>query len=141
MESTGINLRTDRLALQRLKEAAERAKCELSTSTESQLNLPFIAADQTGPKHFNKTLSRAKFEEMVSDLVERTIEPCQKALKDARLTPAQITKVLLVGGQTRSPIIISRVRGIFERGPSIEINPDEVVAIRGHGGRGAHGRR
>lgn len=129
MESTGVDLRTDRLALQRLKEAAERAKCELSTSTESQLNLPFIAADQTGPKHFNKTLTRAKFEEMVSDLVERTIEPCQKALKDARLTPAQITKVLLVGGQTRSPIIISRVREIFEREPSIEINPDEVVAI------------
>ncbi len=129
MESTAIDLRTDRLALQRLKEAAERAKCELSTAMESQLNLPFIAADQTGPKHFNKTLTRAKFEEMVSDLVERTIEPCQKALKDARLTPAQITKVLLVGGQTRSPIIISRVRGIFEREPSIEINPDEVVAI------------
>jgi molecular chaperone DnaK len=129
MESTGIDLRTDRLALQRLKEAAERAKCELSTASESQLNLPFIAADQTGPKHFNKTLTRAKFEEMVSDLVERTIEPCQKALKDARLTPAQITKVLLVGGQTRSPIIIHRVREIFEREPSIEINPDEVVAI------------
>jgi molecular chaperone DnaK len=129
MESTGIDLRTDRLALQRLKEAAERAKCELSTASESQLNLPFIAADQTGPKHFNKTLTRAKFEEMVSDLVERTIEPCQKALKDARLTPAQITKVLLVGGQTRSPIIIHRVREIFQREPSIEINPDEVVAI------------
>jgi molecular chaperone DnaK len=129
MESTGIDLHTDRLALQRLKEAAERAKCELSTATESQLNLPFIAADQTGPKHFNKTLTRAKFEEMVSDLVERTIEPCQKALKDARLTPAQITKVLLVGGQTRSPIIINRVREIFQREPSIEINPDEVVAI------------
>ncbi len=129
MESTGIDLHTDRLALQRLKEAAERAKCELSTAAESQLNLPFIAADQTGPKHFNKTLTRAKFEEMVSDLVERTIEPCQKALKDARLTPAQITKVLLVGGQTRSPIIIHRVREIFQREPSIEINPDEVVAI------------
>lgn len=129
MESTGIDLRTDRLALQRLKEAAERAKCELSTASESQLNLPFIAADQTGPKHFNKTLTRAKFEEMISGLVERTIEPCQKALKDARLTPAQITKVLLVGGQTRSPIIINRVREIFEREPSIEINPDEVVAI------------
>ena len=128
-ESTGIDLHADRLALQRLKEAAERAKCELSTANESQLNLPFIAADQTGPKHFNKTLTRAKFEEMVSDLVERTIEPCQKALKDARLTPAQITKVLLVGGQTRSPIIIHRVREIFQREPSIEINPDEVVAI------------
>jgi molecular chaperone DnaK len=126
---TGIDLRPDRLALQRLKEAAERAKCELSTATESQLNLPFIAADPTGPKHFNKTLSREKFEELVLDLVERTIEPCQKAIADAKLTPEQITKVLLVGGQTRSPIIIQRVRDIFQREPSIEINPDEVVAI------------
>jgi len=128
-EETGIDLRPDRLALQRLKEAAERAKCELSTTTESQLNLPFIAADPTGPKHFNKTLSRTKFEELVADLVERTIEPCQKAIADAKLTPDQITKVLLVGGQTRSPIIINRVREIFKREPSIEINPDEVVAI------------
>ncbi|MFY9575003.1 MAG: molecular chaperone DnaK, partial [Blastocatellia bacterium] len=128
-QETGIDLRPDRLALQRLKEAAERAKCELSTATESQLNLPFIAADPTGPKHFNKTLSRAKFEELVVDLVERTIEPCQKAVADAKLTPEQITKVLLVGGQTRSPIIINRVREIFKREPSIEINPDEVVAI------------
>ncbi|HWO00908.1 MAG TPA: molecular chaperone DnaK [Blastocatellia bacterium] len=128
-QETGIELHSDRLALQRLKEAAERAKCELSTATESQLNLPFIAADSTGPKHFNKTLTREKFEEMVVDLVARTIEPCQNALKDAKLTPAQVTKVLLVGGQTRSPIIIERVREIFQREPSIEINPDEVVAI------------
>jgi len=128
-QETGIDLRPDRLALQRLKEAAERAKCELSTATESQLNLPFIAADPTGPKHFNKTLARTKFEELVVDLVERTIEPCQKAITDAKLTPERITKVLLVGGQTRSPIIIERVREIFKREPSIEINPDEVVAI------------
>jgi molecular chaperone DnaK len=128
-QETSIDLRQDRLALQRLKEAAERAKCELSTSFESQLNLPFIAADTTGPKHFNKTLVRSKFEDLVADLVERTVEPCQKALKDAKLTPADITKVLLVGGQTRSPIIINRVREIFHREPSIEINPDEVVAI------------
>src|SRR5437667_2377919 len=128
-QETGIDLRPDRLALQRLKEAAERAKCELSTTTESQLNLPFIAADPTGPKHFNKTLSRTKFEELVVDLVERTIEPCQKAIADAKLTPEKITKVLLVGGQTRSPIIINRVREIFKREPSIEFNPDEVVAI------------
>jgi molecular chaperone DnaK len=128
-QETGIDLRPDRLALQRLKEGAERAKCELSTTTESQLNLPFIAADPTGPKHFNKALSRTKFEELVVDLVERTIEPCQKAITDAKLTPEQITKVLLVGGQTRSPIIINRVREIFKREPSIEINPDEVVAI------------
>ena len=128
-QETDIDLHSDRLALQRLKEAAERAKCELSTATESQLNLPFIAADSTGPKHFNKTLSREKFEAMVVDLVARTIEPCEKALKDAKLTPSQVTKVLLVGGQTRSPIIIERVRDIFQREPSIEINPDEVVAI------------
>jgi molecular chaperone DnaK len=128
-QETKIDLRPDRLALQRLKEAAERAKCELSTATESQLNLPFIAADSTGPKHFNKTLTRSKFEELVADLVARTTEPCQKALADAKLAPEEITKVLLVGGQTRSPIIISRVREIFKREPSIEINPDEVVAI------------
>src|SRR5215510_8913981 len=128
-QESGIDLRSDRLALQRLKEAAERAKCELSTASESQLNLPFIAADSTGPKHFNKTLSRDKFEELVADLVERTVDPCRQALTDAKLTPEQVTKVLLVGGQTRSPIIISRVRDIFQREPSIEINPDEVVAI------------
>ena len=128
-EETGIDLRNDRLALQRLKEAAERAKCELSTVTEAQMNLPFIAADPTGPKHFNKTLTRAKFEELVEDLVERTVAPCEKALRDAKLSSDQVTKVLLVGGQTRSPIIISRVRDIFQREPSIEINPDEVVAI------------
>jgi molecular chaperone DnaK len=128
-EDTGIDLRNDRLALQRLKEAAERAKCELSTVNEAQMNLPFIAADPTGPKHFNKTLTRAKFEELVEDLAERTVAPCQKALRDAKLSAEQVTKVLLVGGQTRSPIIISRVRDIFQREPSIEINPDEVVAI------------
>jgi molecular chaperone DnaK len=126
---TAIDLRPDRLALQRLKEAAERAKCELSTATDSQLNLPFIAADASGPKHFNKTLTRAKFEELVADLAESTVEPCRKALSYAKLTAADITKVLLVGGQTRSPIIINRVREIFQREPSIEINPDEVVAI------------
>jgi molecular chaperone DnaK len=128
-EDTGIDLRNDRLALQRLKEAAERAKCELSTVNEAQMNLPFIAADPTGPKHFNKTLTRAKFEELVEDLAERTVAPCQKALRDAKLSAEHVTKVLLVGGQTRSPIIISRVREIFQREPSIEINPDEVVAI------------
>lgn len=128
-QETSIDLHSDRLALQRLKEAAERAKCELSTAQESQLNLPFIAADSTGPKHFNKTLTREKFEELVKDLVERTVEPCRKALADAKLSPSNITKVLLVGGQTRSPIIIQHVRDIFQREPSIEINPDEVVAI------------
>src|ERR1041384_2793850 len=126
---TGIDLREDRLALQRLKEAAERAKCELSSLTETNINLPFIAADASGPKHFSQTLTREKFEEFVADLVEQTIEPCQKALWDAKLQPENIDKVLLVGGQTRSPIIARTVREIFGREPSAEINPDEVVAM------------
>jgi molecular chaperone DnaK len=128
-DETGIDLRQDRLALQRLKEAAERAKCELSTVTESSINLPFIAADASGPKHFNKMLSRAKFEELVADLVEQTVEPCQKALWDAKLQASAIDKVILVGGQTRSPIIWHTVTKVFGREPSAEINPDEVVAM------------
>jgi molecular chaperone DnaK len=126
---TGINLREDRLALQRLKEAAERAKCELSSLAEANINLPFIAADQSGPKHFSKVLTREAFEQLVGDLVEQTIEPCQKALWDAKLQPTDIDKVLLVGGQTRSPIIARTVTEIFGREPSSEINPDEVVAM------------
>ncbi|MEW6730741.1 MAG: molecular chaperone DnaK [Acidobacteriota bacterium] len=126
---TNIDLRSDRLALQRLKEAAERTKCELSTAEESNINLPFISADASGPKHLNKTLSRAAFEDLVSDLVERTIEPCQKALWDARLKAGDIDKVLLVGGQTRSPLVQRRVEQIFGKKPSAEINPDEVVAM------------
>ncbi len=128
-EETGINLRQDRLALQRLKEAAERAKCELSSVTETNINLPFIAADQSGPKHFTKTLTREQFEKLVSDLVEQTVEPCQKALWDAKLQPSDIDKVILVGGQTRSPIVTSTVKEIFGKEPSAEINPDEVVAM------------
>ncbi len=126
---TGIDLRQDRLALQRLKEAAERAKCELSSLTETNISLPFIAADDSGPKHFTKTLTREKFEELVGELVEQTIEPCHKALWDAKLQPSDIDKVLLVGGQTRSPVITRTVREIFDREPSAEINPDEVVAM------------
>jgi len=126
---TGIDLRQDRLALQRLKEAAERAKCDLSTLSETSINLPFIAADASGPKHFSKTLTRETFEGLISDLVERTVEPCQKALWDAKLQPTDIDKVLLVGGQTRSPIIGRTVREIFGKEPSSEINPDEVVAM------------
>jgi molecular chaperone DnaK len=126
---TGIDLRQDRLALQRLKEAAERAKCDLSTLSETSINLPFIAADASGPKHFSKTLTRETFEGLISDLVERTVEPCQKALWDAKLQPTDIDKVLLVGGQTRSPIIGRTVREIFGKEPSAEINPDEVVAM------------
>jgi molecular chaperone DnaK len=128
-EETGIDLRTDRLALQRLKEAAERAKCDLSSLSETNINLPFIAADSSGPKHFSKTLTRETFESLISDLVERTVEPCQKALWDAKLQPKDVDKVLLVGGQTRSPIIARTVREIFGKDPSAEINPDEVVAM------------
>ena len=129
LEDTGIDLRKDRLALQRLKEAAERAKCELSTATETTFNLPFIAADASGPKHLNKTLTRDKFEELVGDLVRQTIEPCERALADAKLQASDIDKVILVGGQTRSPIVERTVTEIFGKKASAEINPDEVVAM------------
>ena len=129
LSDTGIDLRQDRLALQRLKEVAERAKCDLSSATETVINLPFIAADATGPKHFNKSLTREQFETLVSDLVEQTIEPCQEALKEANLQAADVQKVILVGGQTRSPIVERTVEKIFGRKPSSEINPDEVVAM------------
>jgi len=125
----GIDLKEDRLALQRLKEAAERAKCELSTVSETTINLPFIAADPTGPKHINTVLTRAKFEELVQDLVESTVEPCQKALWDAKLQTEDIDKVILVGGQTRSPVILQTVTEVCGKEPSSEINPDEVVAM------------
>lgn len=126
---TGIDLKHDRLAMQRLKESAERIKCELSSLEEASINLPFIAADATGPKHFVRTLTREDFEILVADLVEQTIEPCQKALWDAKLQPADVSKVLLVGGQTRSPVIMQTVKEIFGREASAEINPDEVVAM------------
>lgn len=125
----GVDLREDRLALQRLKEASERAKCELSSVTETTINLPFIAADATGPKHINTVLTRDKFEELVKDLVESSVEPCQKALWDAKLKPEDIDKVILVGGQTRSPIITQTVTEVFGKEPSTEINPDEVVSM------------
>ena len=129
LADTGIDLRQDRLALQRLKEVAERAKCDLSSATETGINLPFIAADASGPKHFNKTLTREQFETLVTDLVDQTIEPCLNALKDAELQPSDIHKVILVGGQTRSPIVERTVEKIFGRKPSSEINPDEVVGM------------
>ena len=128
-DDSGIDLLQDRLALQRLKEAAERAKCELSSVTETNISLPFIAADAGGPKHINASLTREKFEELVRDLVEASVEPCQKALWDAKLKPEDIDKVILVGGQTRSPIISRTVSEVFGREPSAEINPDEVVAM------------
>ncbi len=124
-----INLRDDRLALQRLKEAAERAKCELSSVLETTVNLPFIAADATGPKHINTVLTRVQFEDLVRDLVESSVEPCQKALWDAKLKPTDIDKVILVGGQTRSPIIGQTVAEVFGKEASAEINPDEVVSM------------
>jgi len=129
LRENGISLREDRLALQRLKEAAERAKCELSSVSETTVNLPFIAAGVSGPKHINTVLTRTKFEELVQDLVESSVEPCQKALWDAKLQPADIDKVILVGGQTRSPIIAKTVAEVFGKPPSSEINPDEVVAM------------
>src|SRR6266852_5896966 len=129
LHDTEIDLRKDRLALQRLKEAAERAKCELSSATETNFNLPFIAADASGPKHLNKTLTRDEFEKLVGDLIEQTVEPCEKALVDAKLQPAEIDKVILVDGQTRSPIVERAVADIFGKKASAEINPDEVVAM------------
>jgi molecular chaperone DnaK len=125
----GINLRNDKLALQRLKEAAEKAKIELSSTTQTEINLPFITADQTGPKHLTMKLTRAKFEALVQDLVEKTIEPCRKALKDAGLTAGEIGEVVLVGGMTRMPKIQEVVKQFFGKEPHKGVNPDEVVAI------------
>ena len=117
------------MALQRLKEAAEKAKHELSGTTETEINLPYITADQTGPKHLVKKLSRAKFEALVSDLVEKTLEPCKKALNDAGLTTSDINEVILVGGMTRMPLVQQKVKEFFGKEPHKGINPDEVVAI------------
>ena len=125
----GINLRNDKLALQRLKEAAEKAKIELSSTTQTEINLPFITADQTGPKHLTMKLTRAKFEALVDDLVQKTIEPCRKALKDAGLTAAEIGEVVLVGGMTRMPKVQEVVKQLFGKEPHKGVNPDEVVAI------------
>jgi molecular chaperone DnaK len=125
----GINLRNDNLALQRLKEAAEKAKIELSTTTQTEINLPFITADQTGPKHLVIKLTRAKFESLVEDLVQKTVEPCLNALKDAGLTAKDINEVVLVGGMTRMPKVQEVVQKIFGKEPHKGVNPDEVVAI------------
>src|SRR5689334_7105182 len=125
----GINLRNDKLALQRLKEAAEKAKIELSSTTQTEINLPFITADQSGPKHLTMKLTRAKFEALVADLVEKTIEPCRKALKDAGLTAGEVGEVVLVGGMTRMPKIQEVVKQFFGKEPHKGVNPDEVVAI------------
>jgi len=125
----GINLRNDKLALQRLKEAAEKAKIELSSTTQTEINLPFITADQSGPKHLTMKLTRAKFEALVDDLVQKTIEPCRKALKDAGLTAGEVGEVVLVGGMTRMPKVQEVVKQLFGKEPHKGVNPDEVVAI------------
>ena len=126
---TGLDLSNDKLALQRLKEAAEKAKIELSSKTSTEVNLPYLTADATGPKHFNITLTRAKLESLVADLIEKTIEPCKKALKDAGLTTSQINEVILVGGQTRMPKVVETVKEFFGKEPHKGVNPDEVVAL------------
>ncbi len=125
----GIDLRQDRMALQRLKEAAEKAKIELSTVQQTDVNLPFITADASGPKHMNVTLTRSKLEQLVMDLVEKTLEPCKQAVADAGKTTAQIDEVILVGGQTRMPIVQQKVKQFFGKEPNKSVNPDEVVAI------------
>ncbi len=128
-KETGIDLRNDRMALQRLKEAAEKAKIELSSSLETEINLPFITADASGPKHLNVKLTRAKLDSLVSDLIEKTLEPCRRALKDAGVTAKDISEVILVGGMTRMPKIYQTVKDFFGKEPHQGVNPDEVVAM------------
>ena len=128
-KSDGIDLRKDAMALQRLKEAAETAKKELSSSKQTDINLPFVTADASGPKHLNLTLSRAKFEDLVNDLVDRTIQPCMQAIKDAGVSKSEIDEVILVGGSTRIPKIQEKVKEIFGKEPNKSVNPDEVVAL------------
>ncbi len=129
LKDTGIDLRPDRMALQRLKEAAEKAKIELSSTLQTEINLPFITADASGPKHLVMTLSRARLEQLTADLIERSIGPVRQALADAKLSPSDIDEVVLVGGQTRMPAVQEAVRKIFGRDPHKGVNPDEVVAI------------
>ena len=128
-KESGIDLKNDRLALQRLKEAAEKAKIELSSTTQTEINLPFITADATGPKHLNIKLTRAKLESLVEDLIDRTVAPCQKALADAGLKANEISEVILVGGMTRMPKVQEKVKEIFGKEPHKGVNPDEVVAV------------
>ena len=128
-KQSGIDLSKDDMALQRLKEAAEKAKIELSSKQTTDINLPFVTADQSGPKHLQMSLSRAKFEQLIDDLLKRTIEPCNIALKDAEITPSEIDEILLVGGSTRVPAVQALVRDIFKKEPTKGINPDEAVAV------------
>ena len=126
-KSDAIDLSKDPMAIQRLKEAAEKAKCELSSTKQTDVNLPFITADASGPKHFNISLTRAKFEQLISNYIKKLEKPCLKALKDANLKPAEIHEVILVGGSTRVPIVQDTVKNIFKKEPSKGVNPDEVV--------------
>jgi len=128
-KDNGIDLRTDKLALQRLKEAAEKAKIELSSTTQTEINLPFITADKTGPKHINLKFTRAKLEALVENLIKKTLPPCKTALKDAGLSAAEINEVVLVGGMTRMPKVIEEVKNFFGKEPNKSVNPDEVVAM------------
>src|SRR5512136_2347988 len=128
-KSDGIDLRNDRQALQRLKEAAEKAKIELSTLMETEVNLPFITADASGPKHLQMKLTRAKLEQITTDLIDRSIEPCRRALNDAGITPDKINEIVLVGGMTRMPAVVESVRKFFSKEPHKGVNPDEVVAV------------
>ncbi len=125
----GIELRQDHMALQRLKEAAEKAKCELSTSTTAEINLPFITADQAGPKHLTMSLTRAKFEQLINHLIEKCRKPCELAMEDAKISPGDINEIILVGGTTRSPIVQKLVKEVFKKDLNKSVNPDEVVAL------------
>src|SRR5690606_31081368 len=126
---SGIDITKDPLAMQRLKEAAEKAKIELSSAQQTEVNLPYITADQSGPKHLNINLTRAKLESLVEELIDRTIEPCRTALKDAGLKVSEVDDVILVGGQTRMPKVQEKVQELFGREPRRDVNPDEAVAI------------
>ena len=128
-KENGIDLSKDQMALQRLKEAAEKAKIELSTVLETEINLPFITADATGPKHLVMRLTRARFQDMVDDILQRMVAPCKQALADAGITPQQIDEVVLVGGSTRMPKVQELVRNLFGKEPNKSVNPDEVVAV------------
>uniref|UniRef100_A0A7M5V636 Uncharacterized protein n=2 Tax=Clytia hemisphaerica TaxID=252671 RepID=A0A7M5V636_9CNID len=128
-KDTGIDIKKDNMALQRLREAAEKAKCELSSAQQTDINLPYLTMDATGPKHMNMKLTRSKFEQIVGSLIQRTIEPCKKAVKDAGVSTGEIGEVLLVGGMTRMPKVQDTVQEIFGRKPSKAVNPDEAVAI------------
>jgi molecular chaperone DnaK len=125
----GVDLTKDPMAMQRVREAAEKAKCELSSTTQTDINLPYVTMDSSGPKHLNIKLTRAKFEQLVGDLIKRTIEPCRKAMHDAEVKPSEIGDVLLVGGMSRMPKVQSVVQEVFGKQPSKAVNPDEAVAM------------